>query len=102
LGIASCVTALLAILAGGFAMVLTAKVGFDNMEAAIDDEEPAALIACVFFLGAGLLSLIGGVLAIAGVAQSDRNKVFAVIGLCLNALMFFCGFALMALGALAD
>jgi hypothetical protein len=101
-GIASCAVAVLAILAGVGAMTLAAAGGIDDIEAAIEAEEPVALAAGVLMLGSGLLALIGGVLAIAGLAQGDRNKLFAVMGLCFNAMLFFCGLGLMILGSLAE
>jgi len=100
-GIASCVLALFAVLAGGFAMVLAAVVGFDDIEAAINAEEPEAILAGLLFLGAGLLFLIGLVLAVAGLLQHDRNKLFAVLGLCLNGLCLLCGLGMTIIGLLA-
>jgi hypothetical protein len=101
-GMASCVLALLAVLIGAFAMVLIADVGPDEIEAAIEAEEPEAVLAMLLFVGAGLVSLIGLVLAIAGLLQQDRNKLFAILGLCLNGLLFLCGLAMMVAGMLAD
>ena len=101
-GMASCVLALLAVLIGAFAMVLVADVGPDEIEAAIEAEEPEAVLAMLLFVGAGLVSLIGLVLAIAGLLQQDRNKLFAILGLCLNGLLFLCGLAMMVAGAVAD
>jgi hypothetical protein len=101
-GIASCVLALLAFLTGAFAMVLTVHVGPDEIEAAIEAEEPEAVLAVLLFVGAGFVSLIGLVLAVAGLLQRDRNKLFAILGLCLNGLLFLCGLAMMVAGAVAD
>ena len=101
-GMASWVLALLAVLIGAFAMVLVADVGPDEIEAAIEAEEPEAVLAMLLFVGAGLVSLIGLVLAIAGLLQQDRNKLFAILGLCLNGLLFLCGLAMMVAGMLAD
>jgi len=101
-GIASCVLALFAVLAGGFAMVLAAVVGFDDIEAAINAEEPEAMLAGMLLLGAGLFALIGLVLAIAGLLQRDRNKLFAILGLCLNGLFFLCGLGMTVVGLFMD
>jgi hypothetical protein len=101
-GIASCVLALLAVLIGAFAMALAADVGFDDIEAAIDAGEPQAMLAALLVIGAGFLSLVGVALAIAGLLQRDRNKLFAILGLCLNGLFFLCGFGLMLIGMLTD
>jgi len=101
-GIASCVLALLAVLAGAFGMALAASVGFDDFGDAVDAEEPEALLALAVLLGSGLLMLIGLVLAFAGLLQRDRNRLFALLGLCANGLMALCGFGLMLLAMLTD
>jgi hypothetical protein len=101
-GIASCVLALFAVLAGGFSMVLAAAVGFDDIEAAIEAEEPEAMLAALLFLGGGLITLIGLTLGIAGMLQRDRNKLFAILGLCLNGLLFLCGLGMTLVGMLMD
>jgi len=37
--------------------------------------------------GAGLLSLVGAGLGVGSVCQTARNKVFGIIGLCLNGMI---------------
>jgi hypothetical protein len=105
-GLASCVVAVLAFLVAGFGLILTATVGLAELEAAFEAEEPAAMLAFLLCTGAGMLSLVGGVLAVIGLAQSDRKKFFGVLGLCLNILLFLGGCGLMMLliiaGSLLD
>jgi hypothetical protein len=102
LGIVSCIFAGLTLFAGLVAIVIAASSGLDeDFEAAVDAGEPAAVVFTLLFAGAGLLCLIGGVLALAGLTQQNRNKTFAVVGLCANAVFFLCGGGLMLIGAAA-
>ncbi len=101
-GIASCLLAVLAVVTAGFGMVLAFAVGLDELDAAIEAEEPKAMAVGLMMIGAVLIALIGGVLGAAGLAQRDRNKLFAAIGLCANGLLFLCGLALMIIGSLMD
>jgi hypothetical protein len=100
LGIASCALGVLALLAAFLAIGLAADVGFDDIEAAIDAEEPEAILAGLLVLGSGLICLVGGALAVVGLIQRDRNKTFAVIGLGLNALLLLGWLMLVIIGAL--
>src|SRR5262249_34110665 len=63
LGIAACAVAVLALLASLLAFGLAADIGFDEIDAAIDSEEPEAILAGLLILGSGLLCLVGGALA---------------------------------------
>ena len=86
LGIASI---LLAVLAGiGFAvtMVIAVAIMGDDPTAFGNEEAPATMIlgACVVLCG--LASLVGIGLAIGGLVEKNRKKVFPTIGLVVNAL----------------
>lgn len=49
-------------------------------------------------IGGVLLNLLGITLAIAGLIQRDRKKVFAILGLIFNGLVVLCVAALMVIG----
>ncbi|WP_169085395.1 hypothetical protein [Paenibacillus sp. PL91] len=53
-------------------------------------------IFCIF--GAGLISLVGLILAIIGAFSSKRRKVFSVVGIVLNVLVFVGGIGLFFAG----
>jgi hypothetical protein len=101
LGIAACALAAVALFAGllAFAIIFAADLE-DDLEGAIEAGDPKAVFATLLFVGSGFLSLIGAVLAGTGLSQ-ERNKLFAILGLCANALYFLCGLGLMVLGSLA-
>jgi hypothetical protein len=56
-------------------------------------------IFCIF--GAGLISLVGLILAIIGAFSSKRRKLFSVIGIVLNVIVFVGGIGLFFAGAAA-
>jgi hypothetical protein len=71
---------------------LFAMIGFATYMAAqnpeqFDEESPAAIVLGLGIMGALGLAVIGLGLGIAGVAQSDRNKLFAILGLVFNGLV---------------
>jgi hypothetical protein len=102
LGIVSCAVAAMASAAFILAIVITSVSGLeDDLDAALEAGEPMAVLIALLAAGAVLLCLAGAVLAVAGLAQQERNKTFAVAGLCVNGLFFLCGGGLMLLGAVA-
>jgi hypothetical protein len=101
-GIASCVLAVLAVLAAGFALVLWGISDFGDLEQAVDAEDPAAVLAVLLVLGTAFLCLLGGVLGGIGLAQCERKKIFAIIGLSLNVALFLGGLGLMVIGLVAE
>jgi hypothetical protein len=97
-GIVSCVLALLVLVCGVLAMLIAASAAEEDFEVMMETDPAIAGLFVLFFLGGGLLTLIGLVLGIVGLAQQDRNKVFAILGLCANGLFLLCGLGLMVLG----
>jgi hypothetical protein len=58
-------------------------------------------LASFFLCGAGLAALVGAGLGIGGCCQEDRQKVFAVLGLCLNGSLLLIGLVLFLIGVAA-
>lgn len=57
-----------------------------------ENASEAMAIDCVIFLSLGL-AFVGGLAGLAGVVLPDRNKLFGILGLIINVLVFFgiCG-----------
>ena|SRR6516165_8434697 len=100
LGIASCII-------GGCALVFTLALFIiaGVMEAShpniFDEQEsPQVIVLGLLFLLNLLVSLVGLVLGIVGAALGNRNKLFAGLGIGLNALLFLGIVVLMVIGAM--
>jgi hypothetical protein len=92
LGIASFLVAIIS----GFSLLT--MIGFAAYFAAqnpakFDDESAPAIILGLGIIAGMGLAVIGLGLGIAGVAQSNRNRLFAILGLVFNAVVFLgvCG-----------
>jgi hypothetical protein len=101
MGIASCIIGACAFFLGIVLFVIAAMMEASNPNA-FDEESPQA-----FFLGLLLLldvsaSLVGLVLGIVGVAIGNRNKLFAGLGIGLNALIFLGLIAVSVIGLTTD
>jgi hypothetical protein len=101
LGIASFVVSIIAALIV-FVLVVMAGVMTVRSGGQMDEESPeAVVIGCSIFAGC-MLYFIGIGLAIGGLFQRNRYKVFPVLGLVLN-ILFLLGVAgLMVIGLLAS
>jgi hypothetical protein len=102
LGIAATIIGALAIL--GFCVligVLAAQYS-DNPAALenMDEESPEAMAIGLAVCASGLFAVIGAVLAFIGMAQTNRNKTFAIIGAVVNGL-YLLGVACVILAGLA-
>lgn len=101
LGIASFIIALVA----GFAMFAVFGIaGYLQMstEGGMTEESPAAALVGLAMMGDGLLVLLGLGLGIAGLFQADRKKLFAVLGVAINALIIIGTAGLMIIGMMAE
>ncbi len=100
-GIASFI---LALAAGAFEFILIAIAGVLSVQAGgeLDEKSPEAMLLVLGFLGGFALNLISLALAIGGLCERRRNKVFAILGLVINILLFVgvCGLA--AIGQAMD
>ena len=99
LGIASCIIACCALL---FCIVLFVIAGI--VEAlhpdAFEEDSPPVIIVGLLFLLNLLASLVGLVLGIVGASLGNRNKLFAGLGIGLNALIFLGILVLLIIGAM--
>lgn len=75
--------------AAAFLMVVIAGVMANQAGGELDEKSPAAMIVGLCLFGCLLLALIGGVFGIIGVAQANRKKTFAILGLVFNAVVGF-------------
>jgi len=71
------------------------------------ESEVSAMFATLAFIGLGMilicvLSLVGLILGIVGVAQSDRKRAFSIIGLTLNGLFGLAIIAMMVIGSFSN
>lgn len=101
LGIASFIIALV----GGFVMFAVFGIaGYleHTMDGGMTEESPEAVLVGLAMMGDGLLVLLGLGLGIAGLFQSDRKKLFAILGLALNGLIVLGAAGLVAIGMLAE
>ena len=97
-GVASFVTALVA---GTlvFVCIIVAGIVEASDPGALHDESPLAVVLGLGIIFSLVVCFAGVALAIAGLMQDKRNKVFAVIGLVFNGLIL-AGAALIILMAL--
>lgn len=101
LGIASFVMSMIAALIM-FVLVVIAGVMTAKAGGQMDEESPEAIVVGCSILAGCLLYLVGIGLAIGGLCQRNRHKVFPVIGLVLN-IVFLLGIAgLMVIGLVAS
>ena len=96
-GIASCVVGLVLFLVD--AVLFVAALGERNASIPGDEVRGPLVIAfAVGLLATALLSIVGLVLGVAGLTQHERNKVFAVLGVCCNALLLLGVIGLLLIG----
>jgi hypothetical protein len=101
LGIASLVISIIAALIV-FVLVVMAGVMTARAGGQMDEESPEAVVLGCSILAGCLLYLVGMGLAIGGLCQRNRHKVFPVLGLVLN-IVFLLGIAgLMVIGILVS
>lgn len=89
LGVASFVIAMLCGLTFFGALVVAGVVGLRAAEEGGGQPSGALMMMIGFaILGAMGLALLGGILGLVALFQSDRKRLFAVLGLILNLLVF--------------
>lgn len=101
LGIASFA---LAILVGTaeFILLIVAGVLEEQTPGGIDEDGPATLVLGVLFLGGMAMSLVGCTLAIAGLIQGGRSKIFPVLGLVFNGMIILGVIGIIIIGFLSN
>ena len=53
----------------------------------MDENSPEAMILGLLLIGGVVISLVGGVLALAGLVQGERSKVLPILGLGFNGII---------------
>lgn len=100
LGIASFVISIL----GGvamFALVAIAGVMQATNPGGVNPQASATILLGLSILGVAAMHVVGLGLGVAGLAQANRAKTLAVLGLVFNALVIFAVCGMMALGMAA-
>jgi hypothetical protein len=87
LGIASFVLVFV-IWTGGFGLLVAIAVIGASAPDNLDESSPVAGVLGMLYLCLVLGTLVGLALAVAGLVQKDRLKVFAILGVAFHALTF--------------
>jgi hypothetical protein len=92
----------LAAFAGLLVFALVAVAGYleATTPGGMDENDPVVMTCGVVVLGAGALQLVALALGIASLAETNRKKVFAVLGVVFSGLTLFGTVALVVLGLL--
>lgn len=95
-GIASFIVSLFS---GAATFVLVAVAGvLGSQPGGLDDNSPVAMVLGLGIIGAAALLVLAFVLGITGILQPNRNKVFAILGTAISAMVVMCFCGLMILG----
>jgi hypothetical protein len=97
LGIASF---LVGLLAGVGEMAVVGWAGYTGVthRGTITPDSPTAILLGLAMLAGLGLALLGGMLGVGGLFQANRKRVFAVLGMALNALVVLAFLGLMVIG----
>jgi hypothetical protein len=98
-GIASFVIAILVGIAE-FILLVVAGVMEAKTPGGMDEDAPATIILGSLLIGGLLMSFVGAVLAIAGLVQGGRSKVFPVLGLGFNGMIILGVIGIIIIGLL--
>ena len=85
--------------AGDLALFVTAGVMDVSSPDGLDENSPAVCVFGLLFIFSVFGTLIGLGLGIGGLAQKDRLKIFAILGVIFHALTFLGLVGLIVLGA---
>src|SRR5262245_48929619 len=85
-----------------FLLIGGVALAFANAQEDLDERSPAAILVGLALFGGVMMALLGVALGIAGLCQSYRNKLFAVLGLVVNLLVVLGLGLLMVIGAFSD
>jgi hypothetical protein len=98
LGIASTVIAVVAglVMLGTFGYA--GYVGMNEPSGQLSETDPRAMLIGFLMIGAMVVLLLGGILGVAGLFVGERKRVFAWVGVVLNALPILGGLGLIILG----
>ena len=96
-GIASFIMSILVGI-GAFSVILVAGFVEASNPEGINEESPIAIIVGLCVFGVIGLNILGIGLGVAGLCQSNRSRVFAILGLVFNGLVIMGIIGIMALG----
>jgi|JI9StandDraft_1071089.scaffolds.fasta_scaffold00278_6 hypothetical protein len=99
LGIISFVVGLLTVI-GLFGLLVLAGILSLASDGEIDENSPVALILGLVLIGSIIPSLIGIVCGVVGLFETNKNRVFAILGIALSSLGILALIGLMVLGAM--
>ena len=85
-----------------FALVVAAGVVEASTPGGMDENSPVAILLGLGLFGGLFAAFVGVVFGIAGVCQSDRRKVFAVLGLVFCSAVLLGVLGLMVIGLLVS
>jgi hypothetical protein len=94
----------LALVGGVMEFILLVIAGILEASApgSMNEDSPQAMILGAGLIGGGVLCLVGLALGIAGLCESRRKKVFAILGVVLNALAILGVGVVMLVGMMMD
>jgi len=94
----------IAVVVGIGEMILLAIAGImeSRTPEGIDEDSKEAMILGVLLIGGVIVSLVGSILAVAGLVQEGRSKVLPVLGLGFNGMIILGVIAIIIIGALSD
>jgi hypothetical protein len=99
LGIVSFVIAVLVGL-GEIILLIIAGIMESRTPGGMDENSTEAMILGLLLIGGLVVSFFGGVLAVAGLVQGERSKVFPVLGLGFNAMIILGVIGIIIIGLL--
>ena len=88
LGIASFIMSLVIALTV-FILIVVAGILETTTPGGMDEDSPAAMIVGLFVIGGLIGNLAGMALGITGMVQKNRKRIFSILGLILNGVVFF-------------
>ena len=83
---------------GVFAFIALATVLQVSAPGAMDDQSPLVIVVGLGVIGCAGIAFLGLGLGLAGLLQSDRKKIFPILGTILNGMVLLVFLGIMAIG----
>ena len=100
-GISSFISSII-IGSGMFLLIIFATIMESSSQEEMSDDSPIAIILGLMLIGSLMLNFVSLGLAIAGLCQKNRKKVFSILGLVFSLLIFLGVTGLMIIGMLVS